>query len=41
VRLVKDPIRTKATSLRYTRSTSDQFIMNIAGFVDRLVMEKG
>ena len=40
VRMVNDPLKTKATTLRYTKSVGDQFIMNIAGFVDRVVMEK-
>jgi hypothetical protein len=40
VRLTRDPIKTKATELRYTKSGSDQFIMNIAGFVDRLILAK-
>ena len=41
VRMVNDPIKTEAKTLRYTRISRDQFIMNIAGFVDRVVLEKG
>lgn len=37
VRLVRDPIETDARTLRYTRPSSEQLIINIAGFVDRVL----
>ncbi|MCR9110392.1 glycosyltransferase family 2 protein [Marivita sp. XM-24bin2] len=40
VRLVHDPLKTEAKRLSYTRSSGDQFIMNLAGFVDRVIFEK-
>lgn len=41
VRLVHEPLRTEVTRLHHTRSSGDQFIMNLAGFVDRMILEKG
>ncbi|MGJ8603957.1 MAG: glycosyltransferase family 2 protein [Marivita sp.] len=40
VRLVDDPIQTQITRLRYTKPAGDQFIMNVAGFVDRVIFER-
>lgn len=40
VRLVHDPVETGTATLRYTRPSGDQLIMNIAGFVDRVILEK-
>ncbi|WP_439124516.1 glycosyltransferase family 2 protein [Marivita sp.] len=40
VRLVQEPIATGAKKLRYTKPAGDQFIMNVAGFVDRVIFEK-